>query len=223
MTKVTAVVPAHNEERYVGATVRSLLSVSEIGEVIVVDDGSGDATARQAGEAGARVVQLWPNRGKGKALEAGIGAAAGEVLLLVDADLGTEAAKARMLLPPVLAGEADLTVAVLPSPPGAGGWGLVRTAARWGVGLLAGVWLRAPLSGQRAVSRRDLESLLPLARGYGVEVGMTVDAIRRGLVVREVPVDISYRPTGNDLAGVLHRARQLGDVLAALGRRRRPE
>lgn len=222
MKPVTAVVPAHNEERTVGATVRSLRGRPEVTEVLVVDDGSRDGTAHRAREAGARVIRLAANQGKGAALEAGIRAARGEVILLVDADLGEEAAKTTALLGPVLAGEADLTVAVLPSPPGAGGFGLVRVTARWGVRLLGGVRLQAPLSGQRAGWRRSLENLLPLAPGYGVEVGMLLDAARRRMVIREVPVAIHHHPTGNDLPGMAHRARQWRDVMLTLaGHRRR--
>jgi glycosyltransferase involved in cell wall biosynthesis len=212
-------VPAYNEADSVAATVRSLLEQPAIEAVVVVDDGSRDLTAHRAGGAGAEVVSLQRNRGKGAALEAGFRATDAEFLLLVDADLGGGAGEVARLLPPLLEGEADLVIGRMP-PMGGGGFGLVRSAARLGVIRLVGEAPSAVLSGQRAVSRHALTDLLPLARGFGVEVGMVIDALRRGLRVMEVPMDLLHRPTGRDPAGFLHRGRQFGDVLAAVWARR---
>ncbi len=213
---VSALVPAHNEELQVGETVRALLGMPEVSEVVVVDDGSVDGTAHEARRAGAKVLRLERNVGKGGAIEAGLTLTRGDVLLLVDADLGREAAKTGGLLAPLLAREADLAVAIIPSPPRAPGFGLVKAIAHWGVRLLGRRVLVAPLSGQRAVSRRALEALLPLAPGFGVEVAMSLGALRRGFTIREIPTDIRHRPSGRDLGGMLHRLRQLRDVLVVL-------
>src|SRR5207253_2471669 len=75
---------------------------------------------------------------------------------------------------------------------------------------------REPLSGQRALSARVRATTFPLAPGFGCEVRMTIDAARAGLRVEEVTLPLRHRPTGRDLAGCAHRARQLaGTVLAA--------
>src|SRR5207253_7110804 len=111
---VVALVPAYERADSVAATVAALHALAAIDEVVVVDDGSRDATADVARRAGARVVQLRANVGKGGAVAAGIAASpAAHVYLLVDADIGATATAARSLLDPVLADEADMTIAVL--------------------------------------------------------------------------------------------------------------
>jgi glycosyltransferase involved in cell wall biosynthesis len=88
---VSVVIPAYNEARRLPATLsgwHAYLSLQPFSsEVIVVDDGSRDATAEVAGQAGARVIALRPNRGKGGAVRAGILAAVGTAVAYVDADL----------------------------------------------------------------------------------------------------------------------------------------
>lgn len=87
---VSVVVPAYNEAEAVGAQVEKVLHVlssSELGhEVIVVDDGSYDLTAEEAARAGARVLKHAENRGYGAALKTGMGAAANEIIVIIDAD-----------------------------------------------------------------------------------------------------------------------------------------
>jgi hypothetical protein len=94
----------------------------------------------------------------------------------------------------------------------------MATAAR-GITELTGWTPRAPLSGQRCLTRRAFELASPLAAGWGVEVGMTIDVLRAGLRVEEIPVTLSHRATGKDFAGQLHRAKQLRDVSRALAAR----
>jgi hypothetical protein len=60
-----------------------------------------------------------------------------------------------------------------------------------------------------------LRAVLPFARGYGMEVGMTIDAVRGGYRLREYQLDLSHRATGRSPAGFLHRGRQLADFTRA--------
>jgi len=87
------------------------------------------------------------------------------------------------------------------------------------VARLTGRVLAAPLSGQRAFRADHLPLLLPLEPGFGVEVGMDIDALRAGLRVLEVPTAMQHAATGRDLAGFRHRGRQLAHILRALARR----
>jgi glycosyltransferase involved in cell wall biosynthesis len=225
-----ALVPAHNEAERVGATVSALRKLPGVAEVLVVSDGSTDATAARALEAGAHCLDLPRNFGKGDALNAGLAAlmervADGltpqpEALLLADADLGDTAIGLQALLAPVLAGTADVAVADLPPQPGAGGFGVAMGLARWGMQRGSGRRLNEPLSGQRAVRWSALPLLIPFAPGFGVEVAMTMDALRAGLRLVEVQVDLRHAATGRDLAGVLHRGRQAGAIVRELARRR---
>lgn len=219
MSRVAAIVPARNEAGRVGATVRALRSLEPVDEIVVVDDGSTDATAAEAAEAGARVLRLPRPRGKGTALACGVATTGAEVLLLVDADLGDTAVEARRLLAPVLAGETDVAIARLPRVANPGGLGLVEGLARWGIRRLAGREMARPLSGQRALRREILEAAGGFAPRFGVETALTVDAIRAGYRVVEVPCAMDHARTGRDAAGFLHRARQGRDVALVLASR----
>jgi glycosyltransferase involved in cell wall biosynthesis len=218
VTRVVAVVPAHDEESRVAATVAALRSISAISEIVVVDDGSSDGTARRARDAGARVLRLARNRGKAAAVAAGIRATDAQVVLLCDADLGASAAELAALLEPVLSGGADMAVAAPPATNGPSGFGLVERFARWGIERSAGRRTDRPLSGQRAL-RRDVLQGVRLARGFGVEVGLTIDVVRAGGRVVEIPCHITHARTGRTPAGFAHRARQGVAVARALARR----
>jgi hypothetical protein len=80
---------------------------------------------------------------------------------------------------------------------------------------LSGFRAAEPMSGQRALSQQAVTAVRPLAAGFGVELGITVDAVRAGLRVMEVPVEMEHAPTGRDLQGFLHRLRQGRDHLRA--------
>ena len=211
---IAALVPARNEADRIQATVASLLSVDGLDEIIVIDDGSIDATAALAAGAGARVIRSTSNRGKGVALRAGLEATMADVVVLIDADLGSTAAVAGRLLAPITAGEADMTIAR--PPDGApSGFGLVERLSRWGIQRLCGATMQRPLSGQRAV-RRDILDRFGFAPRFGVETALTIDAVRAGFRVIEVPYPIEHAKTGRDMAGFAHRARQGIDVAAVL-------
>ena len=217
--RVVAIVPAFDRADTVGATVAAV-SRLPVDEVVVVDDGSGDATAEAAAGAGARVLRLPANLGKGAAVAAGVAATPDAwIYLLLDADLGPTAANAGKLLGPVLAGEADMVVGVLPGSGRGGGFGLVRALAGAGIARATGWRPRAPLSGQRAV-QADLLRRLELAPRFGLETALSIDALQAGARVVETDVDLRHRPTGRRLRGFAHRARQGRDIASALWRRR---
>ncbi len=224
---VVAVVAAKDEAERIASTVRHLASgVSQIVAIVVVDDGSTDLTSQIAREHGAHVERHRSNRGKAAAMTTGARAARRmhpeAAVLFVDADLEDSAAALGVLCLPVLRGEADMTIAVLPAQKTAGGgFGLVTGLAAQGIEDLTGWRPRQPLSGMRCVRRSTLDASLPLARGWGVEVGLTIDVLRGGGRVREVPCELHHRVTGKDWRSQLHRARQYRDVWVALARRRR--
>jgi hypothetical protein len=205
---LTILVAARDEEAVIAGTVAALRRGFPDSEVIVADDGSRDRTADAAEEAGAVVLRL-PRRGKGQALSAAERAAPPGRLLLVDADLSGS-------LEALLEDSADLNVAAFAERVG-GGFGIAKRIARNLIQGLAGLETREPLSGQRALSVAARARCFPVAAGFGCEVRMTIDAARAGLRVREVDVALRHRPTGRDLAGFVHRARQLRDSVYACG------
>lgn len=217
MKHVVALVAARDEGDRIGETVTALRALQPVAEVVVVDDGSRDETAPRSLAAGATVLRLDRPRGKGRALEGALARLydrAADVWLLADGDLAETAASLEAVLIPVLAGEADLVIATFP-PTQAGGFGIVKRAARHAIRLGSGLDVREPLSGQRALTAEALEAVRPLARGFGVETAMTIDAVRAGLRVLEVPAQLGHRPTFRDVRGFGHRGRQGWDILRA--------
>ncbi|MEZ0163343.1 glycosyltransferase family 2 protein [Kineococcus sp. LSe6-4] len=230
---VAVVIPAKDEQDRIAATVRAAAGLPVVDVVVVVDDGSTDLTSTVARDAGAVVVAHRRNRGKAAALQTGARAVAEwerarprpgvrpRPLLLVDADLAGSAVETAPLTVPVLAGEADMTIAVLPRQATAGGGhGFVVGLSRRGTLAATGWSPEQPLSGMRCLTRAAFEAALPLAPGWGVETAMTIDLLRAGFRVREVPCDLHHRVSGTDLRGQLHRAAQFRDVARALARRR---
>ncbi|PIE26044.1 MAG: glycosyl transferase family 2 [Micrococcales bacterium] len=217
---VCAIIPAYNEADRVGATVTAVAGIAAVREVIVIDDGSSDHTAQAALSAGARVIRHRRNHGKAAALTTGAVAATGPLLLFADADLGETAAATEPLLGPVVAGSADMSIALLPAQqtPGGGRGRVVRTA-RAGIEAATGWRATQPLSGMRCLRRDALADALPLAPGWGVETALTIDLLRAGRTVREVPCQLQHRVSPDTLAGARHRAAQLRDVVAALAAR----
>jgi glycosyltransferase involved in cell wall biosynthesis len=212
---VLALVAARNEGSRVGPTVEAIRGLG-LDEVVVVDGASTDGTAEAARAAGARVLLAPRAGGKGAALEGAVARLdPPEVYLLLDADLGPTAARAGALVDAVAQGRLDLAIGDLPPQPGHGGLGLVKRTAGTAIRALCGYRANEPLSGQRALRREVMDAVRPLSHGFGVEVAMTVDAVRAGFRVGEVHVDMTHAPTGRDLAGFAHRARQGLDVLRA--------
>jgi len=227
------VVAAYNEADRIAATLAGLASAFPGARVWVADDGSRDATAEIARDAGARVVRSERVIGKGgamsvaarEALEQSRASAGGAedraIFVLCDGDLADSARGLGGLADAVGRGEADLAVAAFAKRVG-GGVGLARAFARWAIRGLCGLDASAPISGQRALSARALADVLPFARGYGMEIGMTVDAVRAGHRVVEIELDLEHRASGRTLAGFAHRARQLVDFVWVYLARRGP-
>jgi hypothetical protein len=217
--RVVALIPAHDEEDRIADTVRALASIEGIADVVVVDDGSTDATGPAALGAGATVLRIPRRAGKGAAMEGALRRLPpAAVWVFADADLGRTASALEPVLREVLDGRADLAVATFP-PTEDGGFGLVKRAAGRAISTLAAHTVAEPLSGQRAISAACLAAVRPLAAGFGVETAMTIDAVRAGFRVVEVPVALSHRATGRSLAGFAHRGRQGADIARAVATR----
>ena len=216
--QIFIIVTAYNEAELIGATLDALASAFPGADVLLADDGSTDTTASIAAGRGAQVVGSERMLGKGEAATLAAREALGNararqveqqaVFVLCDGDLGPSAAALSVLAEAVVAGEADLAVAAFSRRVG-GGIGLARGFARWAIRRRCGLETVAPISGQRAVSAAALADVLPFAHGFGMEVGMTIDAVRAGHNVVELELDLTHRASGRTLAGFLHRGAQL--------------
>jgi glycosyltransferase involved in cell wall biosynthesis len=223
--KLTVIIAARNEADRLPATLAALERAFPGARVVVGDDGSTDATAAAARAIGAEVVEAGRNLGKGKvatlaarrALEGDPGAA--DPVLLCDADLGDSAERLAQLVDAVDSGAGDLVVAAFARRVG-GGFGLAVGAARRALRARSGLELEAPISGQRALRAEVLRAVLPFAPGFGMEVGMTIDAHRAGFRVVELELELEHRATGRSPRGFAHRARQLLDIVRVYVSRR---
>jgi glycosyltransferase involved in cell wall biosynthesis len=216
---LAVIVAARNEADRIAATVGALRGVFPAAAIWVADDASTDGTAEVAMAAGARVISRGRPHGKGANVTAAAEAALGDepppdLILLCDGDLGESAARLKPLVAAVAAGECGLSVAAFGRRVG-GGFGLALGFAHWAIRRLCGFEAGAPISGQRAMKGDVLQATLPFARGYGMEIGMTVDAVRAGYRIGEYELDLSHRATGRSFRGFLHRGRQLLDFVSA--------
>jgi glycosyltransferase involved in cell wall biosynthesis len=219
---VSIVIPAYNEAERIGSTLEALHAELWDGgralwrEIIVVDDGSVDDTYRMAYPYADRMLRHPRRKGKGAAMESGWRHASGDIIVFLDADLGQTASCFGLLVEPILEDRADLCIGVPPAPKVSAGIGLARGLARSGIERLTGYEAKAPLSGQRAVRRELLQSISPICKGFGAEVGMTIDALHHGARICEVNAGFSHRESMNNWAGWLHRGRQWVDIAAVL-------
>jgi glucosyl-3-phosphoglycerate synthase len=212
---VTVCIPARDEERTVGAVVDAVrLSHGAAGsglvdELLVVDDGSTDATRAVAGRAGARVLTLPAGGGKGQAMAAGVAAAAGDLVVFLDADVEntTGAFVAGLLGPLLLEDDVALVKGFYRRPlhgQSDGGGRVTELMARPVIEVLFPdlVGVRQPLAGETAAPRWVLEKLA-LAPGYGVELGLLVDVAARFGIRSIAQVDLGVR---------VHRNRPLEEL-----------
>jgi polyisoprenyl-phosphate glycosyltransferase len=170
MPGVAAIIPAFNEERTIGDVVAAVRLSGLVHDVIVVSDGSRDATGRTARTHGARVVELPENLGKGGAIAAGLAATDAHVLLLLDGDLvGLTSRHVADLLEPVLRGDVEVSIGQIKPD-------LMQR-------------LFPNFSGQRAMRRAVLEAMPDLgSTGFGVEAALSRHVKERGLRSCTVPL-----------------------------------
>jgi glucosyl-3-phosphoglycerate synthase len=241
--RVGVVLPARNEEATVGDIVLAiradLLLAGLVDDILVVDSGSQDATAEVAMASGARVVGLAdvlpdvpPRPGKGEALWRGVAATDADLVVFVDADLQSfDSRFVVALLGPLLSDPSTRFVkaaydrpAADPAVPSSGGGRVTELMARpW----ISAFWpelsgVLQPLAGEYA-ARRDLLTALPFRCGFGVDLGLLIDAYRRVGLDAIAQVDLRRRwhrhsdlsSLGRMAAEVMHTAL---DRLVADGR-----
>jgi glycosyltransferase involved in cell wall biosynthesis len=213
------IVAARDEADRIGATVAGLRDAFGDAAIWVADDGSTDGTGEAALAAGAQVIARGRPHGKGANMTAAAQAALGErpapdLIVICDGDLGGSAARLEPLAAAVAAGGCDLAVGAFSERVG-GGFGVALRFARWAIRDRCGFTADAPISGQRAMRIEVLRATLPFADGWGMEVGMTIDAVRAGFRISEIKLDLAHRATGRTASGFLHRVLQLRDFARA--------
>jgi glycosyltransferase involved in cell wall biosynthesis len=220
---VVAVIPALNEERFIGSVV--LVARRYADAVVVVDDGSTDRTAELAEAAGAVVVRQAVQAGKGRALNAGFEYARRlrpRVCVVLDADAQHDPAEIPQLIEPILAGEADVVVGSRflevsnPIP----WWRRIgQHALTAATNAASGVKLTDSQTGYRAFSAGALDLLRFRSPGLSVESEMQFLFGQEGLRVREVPIHVQYLD-GPKRNPVTHGFSVLDTIMGLVARKR---
>ena len=210
--KVAAIIPAYNEEARIAAVLHALIGASVVDEVIVVNDGSTDATASAASAVpGVQVITLPRNKGKGGAMREGATRTQADVLLFFDADLiGLTPRHVQDLLAPVCSGEATMAM------------GIFKGGRLW---TDMAQFFAPAITGQRAIRREvflhipDLESV-----GYGIELAINDYVHSQGLIRKDITLRGVTHPMKEEklgwTRGVASRSRMYWQMLQfQLGRR----
>jgi glycosyltransferase involved in cell wall biosynthesis len=194
--RLTAIVPAYNEAGRIGQVIAVLCDVTELDEIIFVDDGSTDNTDKEVikaadGDPRLRILRLPENGGKGQALLTAWEATRAPVLLFLDADLiHLKTDHVRSLIEPVISGQVDMTMGLFYR----GDW---RTDLSH--------WATPWLTGQRCLRAELLNKISrEAAQGYGFETALTVAARGNGWRVQRVSLKGVSHPPGHLPRGGWH-------------------
>ncbi len=204
--KVSAIVPAYNEENTIGGVLEVLQSSNLVNEIVVVDDGSEDNTPEAARDYNVAVVDFSRNRSKGWAVYAGAQRASGAVFLFVDADLaGLTRDHIRALLAPVVSDQLDMNVGIINRG---------DLITRWYRRVFAG-----GISGQRAL-RRELWNKIPfenLPKRWEPESTLNFTARRYNSRVKAVALEGIYHTSKEEKwglwEGLYQRLRMIGRIM----------
>lgn len=203
--KISAVIPAYNEEERIRKVLEPLSKYSSITDIIVVDDGSEDNTSLIVGEFNhVNLIQLTKNRGKAEAIKEGLKYCTGDIIFLLDADLiGLNSQHIDSMLMPLLYNDMDMTVGIFQS-------GRLITDLAQKV---------APnLSGQRAFKNKLLDDIKELnMSGYGIEIAISQYMKKNKIKYQQVFLkDISHVMKEEKLGfskGMVWRLRMYRDIL----------
>lgn len=222
---VAALIVAHDQARRIAATVRAARAIPGIDLVLVVDDASTDNTQELARKAGAVVVRHSHHRGRAASVETGASVIemrdepgrSPRAILLLPGSLGQHAIGAAPLVPAITEQVADVAVAITEESNRAPG--MSAKAARQAIERASGWMPIEPLGTIRCMTREAIEAAIPLARGAGLEVGLTIDVLKAGLTVTEVECEIRHRAASAQARSAATRAAQYRDVMLAIGSR----
>jgi glycosyltransferase involved in cell wall biosynthesis len=208
--RIAVAIPCYNEAAAIAIVIAAFRAVLPGAEIVVFDNNSTDGSGAIAREAGARVVPV-TDQGKGHAVRAAFQVLAEfDLVVLTDGDGTYPADAAPILLAPVLAGEADMSVGARQPAPGAGAMTLTRGVGnhliRAAFRLLIGPGNSDLLSGYRVFNRRFRDAVTLRSSGFEIETELASEAVAGKLRVVEIPIE--YLPR---LAGTQSKLRAFRD------------
>lgn len=214
---IFVVIPAYKAEAHIGEVVADTLRLSRDIEVVVVDDGSDDATAERAAGAGATVIAHEVNRGKWAALETGFAEflkSGRKAVVTLDADGQHSPAELPNLIEVWLKEDADIVVGSRRRE--VGNMPFIRiltnSISSGLVSLVAGAKITDSQSGYRLHTRRVIENVRVKTGGYEAESEILVKAVRMGYKVASAPISTIYGEETSHINQVKAPARFLGTI-----------
>lgn len=220
--RVIAVIPAYNEARFIGSVV--IATREFVHEVIVVDDGSMDVTAEIAETAGATVIRLGTNQGKGAALNAGFREALRrhpDAIVMLDGDAQHDPQDIPRVVGPVLDGQAAVVIGsrFLAQKSRIPWWRKIGQHVLTGItNAASGVPVTDSQSGFRAFASSALEQLTFHSGGLAVESEMQFFLEEGNLPWTEVPIGVTYRD-GNKRNPVKQGLQVVDSILGIVSQR----
>jgi len=221
--KILVVMPAYNEERYIGSVVLKARQYAD--EVIVLDDGSTDDTSEIARLAGATVMRHEENKGYGAAIQSLLAEAkkkGPDILIILDADSQHNPDEIPRLIKPIISEGSDLVVGSrkqqkVKIPPYRR---IGQRVLSYFSGILSGGKVFDSESGFRAFSPKAVAELKLKQCGFAIQAEMIADAAEKGLKVTEVPISVIYTKDGSTLNPIRHGLGVLARILAMISERR---
>ncbi|MFQ5884614.1 MAG: glycosyltransferase family 2 protein [Thermoplasmata archaeon] len=202
--QISVLIPAHNEECTIKVCAQKTVAVlSRNGlefEVVIVDDASTDATLARAREIAStqenvRIVSRDSKGGKGAALVTGFREAKGKVVALLDADLEYAPEELPALIEPIIDGECDIVLGSRFLAKG-NSFRFLHRLGNFVLTLATNILFDGKLTdvmtGHKSMARRSLEGIQISQMDFRFEVEFTANALRRGMVIKEIP--ITYHP-----------------------------
>ncbi|MFC1985392.1 glycosyltransferase family 2 protein [Chloroflexota bacterium] len=206
--RIVAAIPCFNNGQSIGEIVSK--AKKHVDQVIIIDDGSSDGTSKLAEEAGASVTRHTCNRGYGLAIKScfesakAIGA---DVLVILDGDGQHSPDELLSVITPIVNKNADLVI----GSRFIGREGKMPRYRKFGINVItflcnfgSKVKVSDSQSGFRAYGKRVLDSVLPTERGMSASVQILLQAVERGFVITEVPINCFYPPTPFRFHAVTH-------------------
>jgi glycosyltransferase involved in cell wall biosynthesis len=198
---VSIIIPVHNEEGSIGEVLRRVEQINQFRkEIIVVDDGSTDASLSIIKNFPVSIIRHEQNRGKGAAIRTGLFHCNGDVIVIQDADLEYLPEDIDNIIKPIIAGVADVvygsrflgTYKGMSISHRVGNWILSRTAS-----FLYARHITDVMTGHKAFTCKAMHSL-PDADGFDIEIEMTAKLLQRASIrYLEVPIKYAYRNEGH--------------------------
>lgn len=209
---ISVIIPAYNEQGRIKKTLDCLTGIDSIDEIIVADDGSTDMTYRELKDRKDIILlHAGRNKGKGSAVKSALSHVKSSYIALLDADLCETAAEVDKLISSIRPDRQSIIIGALPSASHKGGFGIVKCISDLGFSVLTGMHVNSLLSGQRVLPADFLRSF-KLPEGFGLEFKITLEAVRQGYEILQVPVKMKHRETGRNFGGFIHRGRQFADI-----------